>query len=66
MTEENIPKTMLILIDATKVLVINLDAAAGIINILKTKIIPTVWSEPTIAIDNKINKQRSRSWLGYI
>ena len=48
---------MLIRIEATKVLVTNFDAAAGIINILKTKIIPTVCSDPTIAIDNKIKNK---------
>ncbi len=56
-TDEKIPKSILIRIELTNVFVINFAAAAGIINILKTKIIPTVCNEPTIAIDNKIKNK---------
>ena len=38
-------------IEKTNVSVTNFDAAAGIKSILKTKIIPTVWREATIATD---------------
>ena len=41
-TDEIIPKAMLTLIESMKVFVISFADAAGIINILKTKIIPTV------------------------
>ena len=44
-------------IELTNVFVTNFAAAAGIINILKTKIIPTVCNDPTIAMDNKIRNK---------
>ena len=41
-TDEIIPKATLTLIESMNVFVISFAYAAGIINILKTKIIPTV------------------------
>ena len=48
---------MLTLIELINVFVTSFAAAAGIINILKTKIIPTVWRDPTIATD-KITRNK--------
>ena len=56
-TDEIIPKAMLTLIESMNVFVINFADAAGIINILKTKIIPTVWRALTTAKD-KVIKNR--------
>ena len=56
-TDEKTPKRILIRIELTNVFVTNFAAAAGIINILKTKIIPTVCNDPTIAMDNKIRNK---------
>ena len=51
------PKTILTLIELTNVFVTSFAAAAGIINILKTKIIPTVWRDATIATDKTIRNK---------
>ena len=48
MTDEVTPKNILTNIEVTNVFVISFDAAAGISNMLSTKIIPTVWREATI------------------
>ena len=56
-TDEIIPKAMLTLIESMNVFVINFADAAGIINILKTKIIPTVWRALTTAKDNVIKNR---------
>ena len=56
-TDEVIPKNILTNIDATNVLVTSFDDAAGISNILSTKIIPTVWSEATIDTDKIIRNK---------
>jgi hypothetical protein len=55
--DEVTPKTILTFMEVTKVFVTNFAAAAGIISILSTKIIPTVCNEPTIAIDKRIKNR---------
>ena len=55
--EDIVPKRTLTPIDTVNVSVTSFAAAAGIISILKTKIIPTVCKDPTIAIDNRIKKR---------
>ena len=51
------PKTILTFIEVTKVFDTSFAAAAGIMSILSTKIIPTVCNEPTIAIDKRIKNR---------
>jgi hypothetical protein len=55
--EEMIPKSTLTFIEVTNVSVTSFAEAAGIISMLSTKIIPTVCSEPTIEIDNRIKNK---------
>ena len=57
MTDEVTPKNILTNIEVTNVLVISFDAAAGISNMLSTKIIPTVCREATIDTD-KITRNK--------
>ena len=56
-TDEIIPKAMLTLIESMKVSVISFADAAGIINILRTNIIPTVWRALTTAKDKVIKNK---------
>ena len=56
-TEEIIPKKILTFIDSVNVLVISFAEAAGIISMLKTRIIPTVWSELTTLKDKTIKNK---------
>ena len=56
-TDEIMPKAMLTLIESMKVSVISFADAAGIINILRTNIIPTVWRALTTAKDKVIKNK---------
>ncbi len=55
--EATIPNKTLNFIEFVNVFVTNFADAAGIISMLRTKIMPTVWSEPIIASESIIRNK---------